>query len=58
MEDCGGVSGYEQVLEALKPKPNEDQEELLKWLGGYDPEDFDLTSINRKLQPRASSRAG
>jgi hypothetical protein len=50
-EDCGSFPGYMSVLEALKsPKKNEEQKELLEWLGdGYDPEHFDLEAVNRAL---------
>jgi len=50
-EDCGSFPGYFDILEALKaPKKTEEQEELLEWLGdGYDPEHFDLETVNRRL---------
>ena len=51
-EDCGGIPGYYEILEALKkPKKNEDYSELLEWVGeGYDPEHFDLEAVNRQLK--------
>jgi pRiA4b ORF-3-like protein len=46
-EDCGGVPGYYNILEALK-KPNvAANAELLEWCGEYDPAAFDLESANR-----------
>lgn len=49
-EDCGGVSGYYEILEALRHRKTEEQKELLEWLGkGYDPECFDLDAVNRRL---------
>ena len=50
-EDCGGFSGYMDILEALKAsKKTAEQKELLEWLGGgYDPERFDADEVNRRL---------
>ena len=50
-EDCGSFPGYMSVLAALRaPKKTEEQKELLEWLGdGYDPEYFDLDTVNRRL---------
>ena len=45
-EDCGGVWGYEELLEALHDPDSEEDEELLEWLGeGFDPEYFDAKAI-------------
>jgi hypothetical protein len=45
-EDCGGVHGYAELLEAIRdPKP-ERHAELLDWLGGvFDPDDFDAREL-------------
>jgi hypothetical protein len=50
-EDCGGIHGYYDILDALKAsKKTEEQKELLEWLGkGYDPECFNLDAVNRYL---------
>ncbi|MFA5343954.1 MAG: plasmid pRiA4b ORF-3 family protein [Kiritimatiellia bacterium] len=50
-EDCGSFPGYGDILEALKaPNKTDEQKELLEWLGdGYDPERFDLDTLNRRL---------
>ncbi|MCH9021858.1 MAG: plasmid pRiA4b ORF-3 family protein [Planctomycetes bacterium] len=49
-EDCGGIWGYDQMLETLLDSDNEEREELLDWLGGpFDPEHFDLNEVNRRL---------
>jgi hypothetical protein len=40
-EDCGGVHGYEHLLEALRDPKHEAHEELLAWVGeSFDPEAF------------------
>ena len=50
-EDCGGVGGYEYLLEVLSDPSHDQHEELLEWVGGqYDPELFDLRAINRILR--------
>ncbi|MDR1922958.1 MAG: plasmid pRiA4b ORF-3 family protein [Planctomycetaceae bacterium] len=46
-EDCGGVGGYYDIIEALKnTETGEDENELLDWLGDYDPEEFDIEQCN------------
>ena len=50
-EDCGGVWGYDDLLETIKDPGNEEYEEMMDWLGGeFDPEAFDLDSINQRLK--------
>ncbi len=50
-EDCGGVSGYENLLEALRDPGHEDRAELLEWVGGsYDPEAFDLEATDKAVR--------
>jgi hypothetical protein len=51
-EDCGGVGGYEDVLEALKTQDRKKHRELLDWLGKYDPEAFDMGAVNEILQKK------
>lgn len=47
-EDCGGVWGYGNVLEAIQ-NPGKNPE-LLEWIGEeFDPEEFDLAFINKEL---------
>jgi len=49
-EDCGSIPGYEMILQALRgPKTQEDRE-LVQWVGRYNPEFFDLKSVNRALK--------
>ena len=45
-EDCGGVSGYEDVLIVMRDPTHEEYEERLQWLGGrFDPEQFDPKKV-------------
>jgi len=49
-EDCGGVPGYERVLEALADPKDPEHDEMVKWTGGdFDPERFDVEEANRRL---------
>lgn len=49
-EDCGGVWGYYDMLDALADPKHEQHEELLEWLGGpFDPEAFALDEVNQML---------
>lgn len=54
-EDCGGIPGYYEALKALKDKKNPKNEELLDWLGDYDPEAFSLQQINKRLASKKFS---
>ena len=61
-EDCGGPYGYEELLEALREPNHERHEELSEWLSefsggeGFDPERFNLSSINQALRTMAKRR--
>lgn len=45
-EDCGGVWGYEQLLEILKDPTHEEYEERMEWVGDdFDPENFNPDSV-------------
>ena len=49
-EDCGGIWGYEELLETISNPKHPDHEDMLEWLGGeFDPEEFDLEQINGDL---------
>jgi hypothetical protein len=49
-EDCGGIWGYYEMLEALKDSKHEQHNEFVEWIGGkFDPERFDLEQINSEL---------
>jgi hypothetical protein len=50
-EDCGGVSGYDHLLESLLDPGAEDHEDTLEWVGGsYDPEAFDLEATDKAVR--------
>ncbi len=50
-EDCGGVTGYYYLLEALADPGHEDHDMLMEWVGGrFDPEAFDVATVDRSLK--------
>jgi hypothetical protein len=66
-EDCGGVSGYHDLVEALADPDHEEHEHLRRWLGRpWDPDAYDVALHDRVLRgqrwpqppkPAASSAA-
>lgn len=50
-EDVGGVPGYFEFLFAIKDPKHDEHDSMLAWIGGaFDPEGFDLNTINRALR--------
>ena len=50
-EDCGGVWGYAEFLEAIQNPDNPEHEDMLEWVGDeFDPEEFDMEEIHRALK--------
>ena len=48
-EDCGGIPGFYDLLDALRD-PTQEHQELRDWVGGdYDPEVFSIEAVNRIL---------
>lgn len=48
-EACGGVQGYNEVLDIITNPEDPDYEELRKWVNERGYERFDLMNINQKL---------
>lgn len=48
-DDCGGVPGYAQLMEARRNPADKANAELLEWCGEWDPETFDLEFVNQML---------
>ncbi len=45
-EDCGGIWGYEELLEVIKDPNHKEYEEMLEWVGEeFDPEHFDAKEV-------------
>jgi hypothetical protein len=50
-EDCGGIWGYADFLEAIHDPKHPEHDEMLAWVGGeFDPDAFDLEEVNTQLQ--------
>lgn len=50
-EDCGGIGGYADFLEAISDPDHDEHETMLHWIGGkFDPEAFDCDRVNAKLK--------
>jgi len=50
-EDCGGIWGYDEVLEVIRDPLHEEYDRMMEWLGGsFDPEEFDIDRVNRWLR--------
>jgi Plasmid pRiA4b ORF-3-like protein len=51
-EDCGGIPGYYNLLEALRDPNHPEHQDLEDWVGGeFNPETFALEEVNRRLVP-------
>jgi len=49
-EDCGGIWGYEHLVEVMSNKRHPEYKEMREWLGDeYDPEYIDIVKINNGL---------
>lgn len=49
-EDCGGVFGYQRILEILASKTHPDYTDTITWLKeGFNPENFDVKEVNEHL---------
>ncbi|MGX9134127.1 plasmid pRiA4b ORF-3 family protein [Rummeliibacillus sp. JY-2-4R] len=49
-EDCGGIYGYDHLLEVLSGPDSDEKQELTEWLGDdYDTEKVNLEEINEVL---------
>lgn len=50
-EDCGGIGGYADLLDAINNPNRSDREEILEWLDeDFDPNYFDLEKVNESLK--------
>lgn len=62
-EDCGGIPGYDRLLDILADPHHPEHDEMKEWLeDDFDAEAFDLGATNRELtrlfsrKPRAAKR--
>jgi hypothetical protein len=54
-EDCGGIGGFYNFLEAIREPDHEQHQEMLDWIGSFDPEQFSLAAVNQGLQKKFHS---
>ena len=51
-EDCGGIPGFYDLVEALNDPNHERHEEMLDWIGDdFNPQAFSIDNVNRMLAP-------
>jgi len=49
-EDCGGLGGFYDLVEAIADPQHKSHRELVEWLGGrFDPEEFSIEHTHREL---------
>ena len=52
-EDCGGIWGYANLLDAIANPSHPEHEEMLEWLADeFDPEHFSVEEVNAILAPK------
>lgn len=52
-EDCGGIPGFYDLLDALDDPNHERHEELSDWIGDdFDPQAFSVDSVNQRFGPK------
>lgn len=50
-EDCGGVWGYAEFIEAMRDKTHEEREAMFEWVSGwFDPEEFDPEVATKSMK--------
>jgi hypothetical protein len=56
-EDCGGVSGYEHLIEVLGEPRHREYRATRRWVGvGFDPEFFNIEAVNLTLEHAFNER--
>jgi hypothetical protein len=55
-EDCGGIPGFYEMLEARADPTHPDHADITEWLDGYDPDELDALPIQVALGRIAARR--
>lgn len=56
-EDCGGPYGFRELLDAVNDTSHPEHESLCEWLeDDFDPQDFSVDEVNRRLHGQRRSR--
>jgi hypothetical protein len=57
-EDCGGIPGYYNFVEAVTDPSHPEHEEMSEWYGGrFDSEGFDIAHVNKRIGGRRARSA-
>jgi hypothetical protein len=52
-DDCGGIPGYYELIDALADPEHERHEEISEWISeDFDPQAFSVEKVNRMLSPK------
>jgi hypothetical protein len=51
-EDCGGSTGFSELLKALHDPTHPEHDDIRGWVGDFVPESFSADEINRRLRRR------
>lgn len=58
-EDCGGIVGYEELLEIIANPKHPEYEEMTEWLGATSiAREFDIIKANDRLKPLQQRKGG
>ena len=49
-EDVGGIFSYNEYLKIIGDPNHEQHEEMLEWMGKFDPVQFDSKKASKKMQ--------
>lgn len=49
-EDCGGIWGFYEMLDAVSDSDHSEHEHVTEWLGEFDPGHFELDEINESMR--------
>jgi hypothetical protein len=49
-EDCGGIHGFYDALQAVKNPKHPEHKMMKKWMGDFDPDEFDTEEVDRALE--------
>jgi hypothetical protein len=49
-DDCGGLPGYFHLCEALADKNHESHQDMIEWIGDFDPSSFAVDVVNQELK--------
>jgi hypothetical protein len=55
-EDCGGIPGFYETLDAAADPEHPNHGEAKEWLDGYDPDEIDELTMKHGLGPIANQR--